>query len=110
MGDLDLRALEDIIFRNGGFSSGVTLGEIISAVLPMVWSAAGIVLLALLIFAGFQFMTSGGDPRKKAAAQGKITDAIVGFVIVFAAFWIVELVGIIFGIDAITSTDRIFTN
>lgn len=84
-----------------------TIGGMISEVLPLFWSVAGIALLAYLIFGGFQYMTSGGDPRKAQAAKGKITDGLIGFVIVFIAFWIVELVGIIFGIDSITT---IFTS
>ena len=103
MGEINFRNLEDEIFNGSVLHPGATLGDIINAVLPMVWSAAGILLLAYLIFGGFQFMTSGGDPRKKATAQGKITDALIGFVIVFTAFWIVELVGIIIGSDSITT-------
>jgi hypothetical protein len=36
-------------------------------------------------------------------AAGKITSALTGFLIAFAAFWIVELVGIIIGAESITS-------
>lgn len=101
----------DQLEANIGLNDDVrSIGGIISAILPLVWSLAGIVLVAYFIFAGFQFMTSGGDPRKAQAARGKITDALMGFLIVFTAFWIVELVGIIFGIDAITSTDAIFAD
>jgi hypothetical protein len=48
-------------------------------------------------------MTSKGDPRAVEAAKSKFTYAIIGFVIVFMAYWIVQILGTILGIQAINS-------
>ena len=94
----ELKKLEEEVgldFAGGNF------GEIISALLPYLFAGAGLLLLLYLIFGGIQFMTSGGDPKARESAKGKITGALVGFIIIFASYWIVQIVGIILGIEAI---------
>ncbi len=78
-----------------------TIGDVISTALKFVFPAAGILLLVYLIAAGFSLMTSAGDPKAVAAAKGRITSALIGFIIIFAAYWIVQIVGIILGLGDI---------
>jgi hypothetical protein len=82
----------------GGLPSDV--GGLISNALPYVFGAAGIALLLYLIMGGFQFMTSHGDPKAMQGAQAKITNALIGFVIVITAYLLVGVLGKIFGIDS----------
>lgn len=49
-------------------------------------------------------MTSSGDPAKTKEAQAILTHGIVGFLVIFVAYWIVQLVGQIFGITDIQQT------
>lgn len=49
-------------------------------------------------------MLSGGDPKKAAAAKSIISTAIMGIIIIFAAYWIVQLVGRILGLTQISLT------
>ena len=44
-------------------------------------------------------MTSRGDPKAAQSAQGKITNALIGFIVVIFAYVIVKLFGQIFGIE-----------
>jgi hypothetical protein len=84
----------------------LTLGEIVSRLLPYLFAGAGLLLLLYLLLGGLQLMTSGGDPKKTQEAKGKITNALVGFIIVFIAYWLVQIVGKILGIEIITSIFR----
>jgi hypothetical protein len=87
-----------------GFKFGTeskNLGDIITAIIPYLFFVAGALLLINLIVGGLGLMLSRGDPKAVQSAQGKITASIVGFVIVLASYWIVQLVGKFFGIDAI---------
>lgn len=77
------------------------IGDIISALIPYIFTIAGLTLFILLIIGGFGFLTSGGNPDKVKAAQGKITSAIIGFVIIFVSYWLMRILEIIFGIDVI---------
>jgi len=81
----------------------LTLGEIVSGLLPYLFAGAGLLLLLYLLLGGFQLMTSGGDPKKTQEAKGKITNALVGFIIVFVSYWLVQIVGTILGIETITN-------
>jgi len=81
------------------FASDLTLGGIISALLPYTFYFAGLILFIYLIIGGFGFLTSAGNPDKTKAAQGKITTALIGFIIVFASFWLIQLVEVVFGIS-----------
>jgi len=65
---------------------------------------AGFALLIYLILGGIQMMTSAGSPDAAAAGKSKITNALIGFVIIFTAFWIVQILGSVFGLPGITTT------
>ncbi len=83
-------------------SPALTIGDIISKILPYIFTISGIVLLVYLIFGGFQLMTSGGDPKAAGSAKSHITNALVGFLIIFVAFWIVQIFSAVLGLKGIT--------
>jgi hypothetical protein len=53
----------------------------------------------MLIIGGVRWITSGGDKAATEAARGQITAALVGLVIVFAAWAILQLIELFFGVD-----------
>lgn len=69
--------------------------------LRYIFAIAGIMLLVYLLFGGLQLMFAGGDPKKVQAAWGKITNAVIGFVIVFLSYWITQLFGELLNIQII---------
>ena len=77
------------------------LGTLISALLPNILTLAGVILLFLLIFGGFSYIINAGKGDSQGAGKGKdmITWAIVGFILIFAAYWIMEIISYITGIQ-----------
>lgn len=79
----------------GGFA-GVSNVEdprqIIGNVINIALGFLGIVLLAYLLYAGFLWMTAGGSSEKVDQAKGMIKNAIIGLVIIVAAFAISNFV------------------
>lgn len=75
-----------------------TLGDIINIAIPVLFTLAGLVLLLYLLWGGFSLMLSRGDPKAMEAAKEKLTNAVIGFVIIFVAFWLVQLLEVVFGI------------
>lgn len=75
------------------------LGDLITTLLRYLFPFAGLILFAYLIIGGFSFLTSGGDPKGMEAAKGKVTNAIVGFIIIFVAYWVVQIFEFIFKIQ-----------
>lgn len=73
-------------------------GEIISGLLPYVYVIAGIILLVMLIMGGIGLMTAAGNPDKMKAGYGKITNALIGFLIIFVSYFVVQLVETILGV------------
>lgn len=55
--------------------------------------------LLYLIWGGIDWSRSEGDKQKVDSAKKRVTYAIVGLVIVFLAFFIIRLVGGVFGIS-----------
>lgn len=77
------------------------IGFVVSILLTFAFPAAGILVLLYLLWGGLQLMVSGGDPKAVQSAKEKITGALIGFVIIFAAYWIVQLLGTFLGVERI---------
>lgn len=93
---------EDLNFTGQTFSlAGKTPADVINAVIPIIFILAGIILLFILVFGGFTIFISAGNPEKIKKGTGMITSALIGFLIIFAAYWIIELLEITFGIKVL---------
>src|SRR3972149_12014150 len=68
------------------------LGEIFQALLTLAFFLAGIAFLAMLVLGGIQWITAGGDAKALDAARTRITNAVVGLVIVVAAYALTAIV------------------
>lgn len=93
---LNLDAIES---RGLGGSVPGTVGDIITATLPFIYMMAAIALLVFLVSGGLQLMTAKGDPKAIQGAQGKITNALLGFIIVIVSIVIVRFIGELLGIN-----------
>ena len=67
---------------NGKFSGIIYQGFVI-----FTW-IAGIAAVFYLLLSGFQYITAGGDGDKAAKARAGIVNAIIGIVVLMAAFFI----------------------
>lgn len=81
-----------------------TTGALISIILKNVYMAAGVFLLFLLIFGGISIIlgAGGGDPKKAGQGQKAITAAIGGFFLIFASYWIIQLITYLTGIQILS--------
>ena len=75
-----------------------TLGDMINVILPFTMSLAGILLFLILMWGGYDFMMSQGDPAKMKSARAKITAGVVGFILLMLSYLITKLVSYIFGV------------
>lgn len=58
---------------------------------------SGVTALFFIIYAGFKYVTSGGDPKKAEGARHTITYAIIGLILILAAIFIVNFIQYITG-------------
>lgn len=77
------------------------LGSLISALVGALLVVSALLAFFFLILGGIQWITSGGDKTGMEAARNKITHAIVGLVIVGAAWAIMILIQNFLGITVI---------
>ncbi len=75
------------------------VGGIVSGLLPYVYVLAGLGLLLMLITGGMGLMTAAGDPKKVEAGWGKITSGLIGFLLVFISYFVVQLVEVVLGVS-----------
>lgn len=77
----------------------LTFGQVIGAAIVLILIIAAIVFFFMLVIGGVRWISSGGDKTATEAARNQITAALVGLVIVFAAWAILQLIQVFFGID-----------
>jgi TRAP-type C4-dicarboxylate transport system permease small subunit len=64
-------------------------GQIIGLVLSFV----GVIFLVLMIYAGILWMTASGNEQQTTKAKDLIISAVIGIIIVFAAYAITNFIG-----------------
>jgi len=77
----------------------LTIPNIVSGAIQLILVISALIAFIFLIVGGIRWITSGGDKEKTAGAQKTLTSALVGLVIVFAAWAIMSLIGKFFGIE-----------
>lgn len=96
---LDLGALETVSTpKFGGLKIGAILSSFIGTYL---FPIAGFVLLGMAVAGGYQYMMSYGDPKLIKSAKERITYGIIGFIVIFASYWFVRIMGRILDIEEI---------
>jgi len=80
-----------------------SIGEFVSVILPNVYILAAIILFFLIIFGGFSIITSAGDPEKAKEGQQTLTAALIGFLVIFTSYWIIQIIEVLTGVNLFNS-------
>jgi hypothetical protein len=80
-----------------------TIGGAISVLLPNVIIACGILFFLLIIYGGYQLIVLGGQwnlsPQKVTQAKTMTYYGAIGFLLVLSAYFILQITGVITGIN-----------
>jgi len=76
-------------------SGWANINQIVSRLLIYIFPIAGTLTFVYLLYGGFHLILAQGNEEGIKEAKGKITNAIIGFLIIFAAYWIVQILEII---------------
>lgn len=76
----------------GATSSTADLPTLIGRLIGVLLGILGIILVVYIIQAGIMYMTAAGDPAKVDKAKKMITQAVVGMIIIVAAYTISDFV------------------
>lgn len=77
--------ITDAVAATANFGQ-VDVGVLVAQIIRIVLGFLAIIFLSLTIFAGFRWMTAGGNEEAVTKAQATIKMAIIGLVIVLAAY------------------------
>ncbi len=75
-----------------GLAGSADLFTIIGRIINIVLGFTGVILLGLIMYAGYLWMTSGGDAAKIQQAQLYIRNAIIGLIIIVSSFAITSFI------------------
>src|SRR3989344_7116474 len=75
------------------------LGKLMSNALALLFFFAGLLTFFFIVIGGIQWITAGGDAKAAQSARDRITAAVVGLIVVVAAFAITLILGQVFGIN-----------
>lgn len=74
-------------------------GNFLSSIVSLLLLVSLVATFLYLVLGGIQWITSGGDKTQLENARNRITNAIIGLVVVASAWAIWLLIGKFFGID-----------
>lgn len=74
----------------------------IPGLIGLAFVAGTIFFFFMLAIGAIQWISSGGDKQALEAARGRITNALIGIVILFSLFAILDLIHIFFNITIMT--------
>jgi len=78
-----------------------SLALLLQRIIPFAIVTAGLVFFGKLILSGFAFMTSAGDAAKVEKATKDLTNGAIGLVVVISAFFLIQIIQIVFGLKVI---------
>ncbi len=78
---------------------GEQLNKIISTIIGVLTSVAAIWFIFQFIIAGYQWIQSGGEKSNLDQARDKITNSLIGLIIVVVAWIVMGVIGKILGLD-----------
>lgn len=68
---------------------------LVNLLIRNVFIVAGIVLFGLVIYAGYLMIT--GNVKGLEKAKEILTGAVIGFIVMFAAYWIIQIINVVTG-------------
>lgn len=85
-----------------GTEKSAGFGEFLGGLFSSIMAIAAIAVLILLVWAGIEWITSGGEKSKLESARNKITNAILGMIVLAATTALFMLIQQFLGICIIS--------
>ena len=98
------------IVKEGGADvtkAGTVFNQIISNIIGVITIIGGIWFIFTFILGAFSFLTAGGDKAKMEDASKKITQGVIGIVVLAGAYALISLLGTILGYNILNPLEVI---
>lgn len=70
---------------------------LVNLIVRNLFVVGGVIIFFMIFYAGFKFIQD--DKSAKEEARKIITTALVGGIVMFSAYWIVQIIGVLTGVD-----------
>lgn len=91
------------VLGNLGQKTGISFfQDLIPGLIGLALVGGTLIFFFMLIMGAIQWITGGGDKQALEGARGKITNAIIGIVILFSIFAVLSLIETFFDIHIMT--------
>lgn len=91
----DTQSIDDqdkALMKTASFDSSFTIGAAVATVIKAFLGLLGIIFIFLMVYAGYHWMTAAGDEQKVTKAKDTLRTAIIGLIIIVAAYSITYFV------------------
>jgi len=91
----EIQTATDVVGKEGfdqDAASAVDLPSTVGRVIRIIIGFLGVVMVVIIVYAGFLWMTGGGDPDKIKDAKSWMLNAVIGLIILLAAYTISNFV------------------
>ena len=86
-----------------GSTGGISFfSHLVPNLVGLVFVVGALAFFAMLVTGAIQWITSGGDKQALEGARGKISNAVVGLVLLFAALAIIKFIEYFFKINILS--------
>ena len=72
---------------------------ILNVLIPILFTAAALVFLVMLLLAGLGWITAGDNPENLKKSKKTITSALLGLILVITSYLLVKLIGVILKVE-----------
>jgi hypothetical protein len=100
--DINYGALNNAVGLSGGKIPTDSLGGILGGFLPYVLTLAGLILFGMLVMGGFTMLAGAADKESQEKGKKQITSAVIGFLVIFLAYWIAQILQVIFKVNIVS--------
>lgn len=87
--------------RGHGVPNLTCIPDLVALAVNWLLAGAGTVALFMIIYSGIKFINSGGDPKSIDSARKTFLYSLLGLILIFASFAIVNLIGRITGVSGL---------
>lgn len=95
---------ERLLFQNSSAAQEYTsTSDLLNNIIPNVYIAGGLVIFFMILFGGFTIIANAGNKDKIADGTKTITSAIIGLLVLFASYWIIQIIQVVTGVSILSN-------
>lgn len=72
--------------------------SLINTILPNIFIFVGVMLVIYIFVAGFMMVQNPDKSKTTEEAKSKLTYAVLGFILLFASYWIIQIIELYTGV------------